>query len=173
MSDPGPAKSVPSSRMQSRATHMLRVLLLLLRCWLQPSRLGLPGAKLWRGSCRACPHHALAGVAAAAAVASRLALLAASCAPASAVVRVAVTHCCRPPTLITYPIHARIAGRRPPCMGGGGGVECALSLCQSECFCWITFVLGPHNDKTDPSLGGLNLSHGWAATTVFVHGPLN
>jgi hypothetical protein len=125
MSDPGPAKSVPSSRMQSRATHMLRVLLLLLRCWLQPSRLGLPGAKLLacaglRGGARRS--HALP--------------------PATA--------------LITYPIHARIAGRRPPCMGGGG-VECA---CQSD------YVRSWASKRQNDFFvwAGLNLSHGWAAT---------
>jgi hypothetical protein len=161
--------------MQSRATHMLRVLLLLLRCWLQPSMLGLPGAKLlaWLVPCVPTPRARRGNRR------RRRRRRVATC-TACGVVRAGLrggarrSHALPPATaLITYPIHARIAGRRPPCMGGGGGVECALSLCQSECFCWITFVLGPQNDKTDPSLGGLNLSDGWAATTVFVHGPLN
>lgn len=55
------------------------------------------------------------------------------------------SHALPPATaLITYPIHARIAGRRPP------WAAAALSVPVSQ----ITFVLGPQNDKTT-SLGGL------------------
>lgn len=154
MSDPGPAKSVPSSRMQSRATHMLRVLLLLLRCWLQPSRLGLPGAKLlaWLVPCVPTPR-ARRG--------NRRRRRVATC--TSCVVRAGLrggarrSHALPPATaLITYPIHARIAGRRPPCMGGGG-VECA---CQSD------YVRSWASKRQNDFFGwaGLNLSHGWAAT---------